>query len=120
MVAQLEEVDGESYLDIDTFVHELTGLRRLGVAFTFQERVYVHRGNAELWAESAVLRGFVCRIVQNVPSRVDLKWVDAGEREFCHALPSQKMCAGTYVPQRVLQDMAECFASIRGILAPET
>jgi hypothetical protein len=120
IVAQLEEVDGGSYFDIDTFVDALTGLRKLGVAFTFQERVYVHRGNAGLWAESAVLRGFVCRIVQNVSPRVDLKWMDGSQREG-DALRSQNMCLGpcAYIPQAVLQEMADSFAPIRGILAPE-
>jgi hypothetical protein len=118
LVVSLEQLDGGSYNDIDTIVHNLPAVWNLTVAFTFQERMYIHRENAERWRMSALLLGMVCTIVQAVPKSVDLSWVNGTEVHDELRGLKWSMGACSYIPKKVLSEMAGMFAPLRGTLAP--
>ena len=86
-------------------------LRRVAVAFTFQERMYIRRQNAGLWKKSAALQGMVCRIVQVVPKNMALSWLDEEDTDGISKSP------GACIPGGVLQDMAAMYGPLRGMLA---
>jgi hypothetical protein len=117
LVVLLEELDGGSYFDMQALMRSLPGLSRLAMAFTFQERMYIHKGNAERWKASALLQGIVCRIVQSVPEHVLLQWTAGTEQD--DQLRGRKWSMGpcVYIPSKVLGEMASVFEPLKGTLA---
>lgn len=74
VLVRIDLMSAGSFVDLGRGLEKVAGPRELNIAFVFVERAYMRRDKAERWTLSPALNGLVCRIMREMPGKVELCW----------------------------------------------